>query len=80
MRALTYVPGSLKALSKVLDFEGHPVRTIGYVAASVSTALVATHDVCLEAAQRLADKVRNVGLAALGSCKFWWKIPRSITC
>jgi hypothetical protein len=31
----------LKALSKVLDFEGHPVRTIGYVAASVSTALIA---------------------------------------
>jgi hypothetical protein len=41
MRAPTYVPGSLKALSKVLDFEGHPVRTIGYVAASVSTALIA---------------------------------------
>ena len=28
-------------LSKVQDFEGHPVRTIGYVAATVIAAVVA---------------------------------------
>lgn len=40
MRALSHLPSSLRPLSKVMDFENHPVRTIGYVAATVSAAIV----------------------------------------
>jgi hypothetical protein len=41
MRGVNRVPGLLQLLSKVQDFEAHPVRTIGYVAATVSAVFVA---------------------------------------
>jgi hypothetical protein len=40
MRAASYLPSWLRPLSKVMDFESHPVRTIGYVAAAVSALIV----------------------------------------
>jgi hypothetical protein len=40
MRGLSRLPSWLRPLSKVMDFENHPVRTIGYVAATVSAAIV----------------------------------------
>jgi hypothetical protein len=40
MRAANYLPSWLRPLSKVMDFESHPVRTIGYVAATVSALIV----------------------------------------
>ena len=40
MRAMSQVPPLLNRLSKVLDFSGHPVRSIGYVAAAVSAIIV----------------------------------------
>jgi hypothetical protein len=40
MRLATHLPSWLRPLSKVMDFEHHPVRTIGYVAASVSAVIV----------------------------------------
>jgi hypothetical protein len=40
MRAATHLPSWLRPLSKVMDFEHHPVRTIGYVAATVSATIV----------------------------------------
>jgi len=41
MRAATHLPTALRLLSNVLDFNKHPVRTIGYAAATVSAAIVA---------------------------------------
>jgi hypothetical protein len=41
MRALSQLPSWLNLLSKVTDFENHPVRSIGYVAAGVSALIVA---------------------------------------
>jgi hypothetical protein len=41
MRVLSHLPSWLRPLSRVMDFENHPVRTIGYVAATVSAAIVA---------------------------------------
>jgi hypothetical protein len=41
MRSINFVPRWIKPLSKVTDFEHHPVRTIGYVAATVSAVVVA---------------------------------------
>jgi hypothetical protein len=41
MRVVSFVPGGLAALSKVQDFEKHPIRTVGYVAATISAAVVA---------------------------------------
>jgi hypothetical protein len=41
MRALSHLPSWLKLLSKVTDFDNHPVRSIGYVAAAVSGVIVA---------------------------------------
>jgi hypothetical protein len=41
MRSINYVPFLLRFLSKVQDFNEHPVRTIGYVAAAASAAIVA---------------------------------------
>jgi hypothetical protein len=40
MRLASHLPSWLRPLSKVMDFEHHPVRTIGYVAATVSAAIV----------------------------------------
>jgi len=40
MRAANYLPSWLRPLSKVMDFEFHPVRTIEYVAATVSALIV----------------------------------------
>jgi hypothetical protein len=40
-RGVNRVPAFLSLLSKVQDFEAHPVRTIGYVAATVSAVVVA---------------------------------------
>jgi len=40
MRAANYLPSWLRPLSRVMDFESHPVRTIGYVAATVSAMIV----------------------------------------
>jgi hypothetical protein len=40
MRLLSLVPPLLQALSRVMDFGKHPVRTIGYVAATLSAAVV----------------------------------------
>jgi hypothetical protein len=40
MRGINRFPAFLKLLSKVQDFEAHPVRTIGYVAATVSAIFV----------------------------------------
>jgi hypothetical protein len=40
IRAVNLVPGQLKLLSKFMDFENHPVRTIGYVAATMSAMVV----------------------------------------
>jgi hypothetical protein len=40
MRAANYLPLWLRPLSKVMDFESHPVRTIGYVAAAVGALIV----------------------------------------
>jgi hypothetical protein len=41
MRALSHLPSWLKLLSKLTDFDNHPVRSIGYVAAGVSAVIVA---------------------------------------
>jgi hypothetical protein len=41
MRGVSRVPSWLKVMSKVIDFDNHPVRTIGYVAATVGAAIVA---------------------------------------
>jgi len=41
IRTFGLLPTYLKPLSKVLDFENHPVRTIGYGAATVSAFVVA---------------------------------------
>jgi len=41
MRILSLVPYWAKLLSTVSDFDNHPVRTIGYVAATASAAIVA---------------------------------------
>jgi hypothetical protein len=40
MRAANYLPLWLRPLSKVMDFESRPVRTIGYVAAAVAALIV----------------------------------------
>ena len=40
MRAASYLPSWLRPLSKFMDFESHPVRTIGYVAAAASALIV----------------------------------------
>jgi hypothetical protein len=40
IRAVSLVPRVLKPLSKVMDIENHPVRTIGYVSATLSSAVV----------------------------------------
>jgi hypothetical protein len=40
MRAASHLPHWLRPLSKVLDVDGHPVRSIGYVAATVSAVVV----------------------------------------
>jgi hypothetical protein len=40
MRTVNRVPALLRLLSKVQDFEAHPVRTIGYVAATVSAIFI----------------------------------------
>ena len=41
MRAVSRLPSWLRILSKVTDYENHPVRSIGYVAATVSAVIVA---------------------------------------
>jgi hypothetical protein len=41
MRAIGKAPVGLKVLSTVTDFDNHPVRSIGYVAATVSAAIAA---------------------------------------
>jgi hypothetical protein len=40
MRLLRFVPSTLNHVSKVMDFQDHPVRTLGYVAAAVSAGIV----------------------------------------
>jgi hypothetical protein len=45
LRFTSYVPRLLKLLGRFIDFENHPVRTIGYVAATVSASLVAIYTV-----------------------------------
>jgi hypothetical protein len=40
MRAAGFLPAWLGALSRVMDVEKHPVRTIGYVAATVSAIIM----------------------------------------
>ena len=40
MRAANYLPSWLRPLSKVMDLESHPVRTMGYVAATVCALIV----------------------------------------
>jgi hypothetical protein len=39
MRAASYLPKWLRPLSIIMDFENHPVRTIGYVAAALSAVI-----------------------------------------
>ena len=41
MRAVSHLPSWVKLLSKVTDFDNHPVRSIGYVTAAVSAVIVA---------------------------------------
>jgi hypothetical protein len=41
MRGASYLPSWLRPLSKVMDFESHPVRAIGYITATVSSAIMA---------------------------------------
>jgi hypothetical protein len=45
MRAIIGFPSLLKLLSKVMDLENHPVRTVGYVAATVSAMIVGAFSV-----------------------------------
>jgi hypothetical protein len=40
MRVVSFLPLVLRRLSKILDFEEHPVRTLGYLAATVSAVLI----------------------------------------
>jgi hypothetical protein len=41
MRIVSYVPAGLMALSKVMDFEKHPMRTVGYIVAAICAVVVA---------------------------------------
>jgi hypothetical protein len=40
IRLLHLAPSSLRHVSKIMDFEDHPVRTLGYLAATVSAVVV----------------------------------------
>lgn len=40
LRLLSYVPVVVRKLSKVMDMDEHPVRSIGYIAAALSALWV----------------------------------------
>src|SRR4051812_49356786 len=40
MRALRYVPPAMEVISKIVDIANHPVKSLGYVTAAISGAVV----------------------------------------
>lgn len=41
LRLLRSVPGVVRFLSKIMDLNEHPVRSVGYVVAAVSSMIIA---------------------------------------
>src|ERR1043166_7177601 len=40
MRIISFLPILVRGLSNIMDFEEHPVRSLGYIAASCSAAVI----------------------------------------